>query len=84
MQAIQTKFTTSGHRAVNADGIKSAAKFFAEIKARKEFGLKGTVGAFQVTSESADGRLVEISAFIGKRYGNSTTGNNVNFTVFRA
>lgn len=76
------RFATSGHRAVNAYGIKSAAKQFTEIKARKEFGIKGTVGAFQVTSESAEWKIVEVSAFIGKRHGNTTTGHNVNFSVF--
>jgi hypothetical protein len=76
------RFITSGHRAVNADGIRSAGVKFAEIKARREFGHSGHLGAFRVESERVDGKCVEVSAFIGARSGNTTTGRNVNFSVF--
>jgi len=76
------RFATSGHRAVNADGIRSAAEMFADRKARRDFGSRGHVGAFRIDSERVDGKCVEVSALIGARSGNTTTGHNVIFSVF--
>jgi len=79
--ATAAKFTSSGLRAVFADGLGEAAAIFAARLARKSYGARGDVRALSVSSYAADNTLAEYSAFIGLTRGHETTGHNVNFTV---
>jgi hypothetical protein len=85
---MNTKYTTHGHKAVFTTkdwGSQSEiAEHFALMKARKEFGRNGRVGACRVDGEMSDGSSFQVNAFIG--YGakdGTTTGHNVYFTVYR-
>jgi len=79
--ASVAKFTSSGLRAVFADGLGEAAAIFAARLARKSYGARGDVRTLSVSSHAADNSLAEYSAFIGLTRGYETTGHNVNFTV---
>ena len=78
------KFTSSGLRAVFADGLGEAAAIFAARLARKSYGSRGDVRALNVSSYASDNSLAEYSAFIGLTRGGETTGHTVNFTVFQS
>ena len=78
------KFTSSGLRAVFADGLGEAAAIFAARLARKSYGSRGDVRALNVSSYAADNSIAEYSAFIGLTRGHETTGHTVNFTVFQS
>ena len=79
-----TQFTSSGLRAVFADGLGEAAAIFAARLARKSYGSRGNVRTLNVSSYASDNSLAEYSAFIGLTRGGETTGHTVNFTVFQS
>ena len=80
------KFTCGGFRAVRVETIREAAEIFANRAARKTYGKRGYARTCNMGSYAQDMRLAEFSAFIGYTTGHNrheTTGNNINFTVFR-
>jgi hypothetical protein len=80
-----SKYISNGFRAVDAENITAAAEIFATRAARREFGKRGHARTCTMGSHSADGRLAEFSAFIGRTAGrNETTGHNIHLTVRRA
>lgn len=88
MNPQRIRYTCSSHRPILKsslefadDGIDSAARLFAERRARREFGKSGRVGAFRMDCYNRDYSTVEYEAFIGYPCGDGLSGRNVRFTV---
>ena len=79
------KYTSNGFKSVKAESMTEAANIFANRAARRKYGKSGYSRTCTMGSYAQDGSLAEFSAFIGYTTGqNETTGNNINFTVYRA
>jgi hypothetical protein len=89
-----TTYSCGTHRpfrtATDVDSDRRAAEHFAQVKARKQFGRTGRVGAINITgwsgSTDPDGfRCFEVSAFIGKPCRSdrrATDGRNIHLVVW--
>ena len=69
------------NRTIAAETMKEAAAKLAMRLARKKYGRCADVRTCEIDSWSADGKLAEFCAFIGKTTGNETVGNNERFTL---
>lgn len=79
-----TRYTSAGHRPVDADSERDAAEIYALRKARAVFGGSARVAALHLNGWCGDGSFSEWSAFIGYPSGpRETTGRNVIFTVWK-
>lgn len=79
------KYTCNGFKSVKAETMKEAAEIFANRAAKRKYGRSAYCRTCTQGAYAQDGRLAEYSAFIGYTTGqNETSGNNINFTVYRA
>lgn len=77
-------FSSSGHRAVTAEGATSAADIFAGREARRAYGRRGYCRVLRLDCWTQDGLSHTFQAFIGRDVPGSqgtTSGRDVWITV---
>jgi len=79
------KYTCNGFKSVKVETMNEAAEIFANRAAKRKYGRSAYCRTCTMGSYAENGSLAEYSAFIGYTTGqNETSGNNINFTVYRA